>query len=512
MNGTAELFAHAWQLHQANDLVQAERFYRQILQHDPSHADAWCFLGAVCQARGNPVDAEHCYRRALELVPGYVSALNCLGSLLAERGGLDEAADCFQRVLSFQPDDSDGLNNLGLVRARQGRFDEAVSLYHQVLRIRSDFPTAHYNLGLALEQLGRFDEAEAAMQRALQLQPNYADAQYDSARLLLRRGDFAAGWPRYEWRWTQAGARTHRRSEPRWDGSPLNGRTVLLLPEQGWGDTIQFVRYAPLVQQRGGRVVLACAPALLRLLRSCLGIDCLLPEGGALPSCHAQAPLLSLPGILGTTLQNVPATIPYLAAPTELLDAWGARLRGLSGLRVGIAWQGNPGHAGDRNRSVPVSAFEVLARQPGVHLASLQKGPGAEQVPAQNARCPGMLLELPLEDFADTAAVIQHLDLVVTVDTAVAHLAGALGVAVWVALPFVADWRWLRDREDSPWYPTMRLFRQRRVGDWTDVFQRIAAALRTHPKRRPMVREGEAPMQRLDAYFVRLPRPLCPNW
>jgi hypothetical protein len=253
-----------------------------------------------------------------------------------------------------------------------------------------------------------------------------------------------------------------------------------LWAEQGLGDTLQFIRYAPRVKQRGGIVLVEPPAPLARLVAGCPGIDRLVAPGSVLAdSFDVHAPLMSLPGLLGTTLATVPARVPYLVADAALTGSWREQLRPLRGFKIGIAWQGNPQHPRDRFRSIPLSQFAPLAGIEGVRLLSLQKGPGSEQLAAVAHHFVVTDLGSQLDDMMDTAAVMRNLDLVITADTAIAHLAGALGVPVWVALPVAPDWRWLLERQDSPWYPTMRLFRQARWGDWEDVFQRLAAALRT---------------------------------
>jgi hypothetical protein len=291
-------------------------------------------------------------------------------------------------------------------------------------------------------------------------------------------GRFEQGWPGYEWRWKveEFGALPPLH-QPQWDGSPLEGRTILIRTEQGLGDTLQFIRYIPLVHRRGGRVILLSQPPLTRLQACIPGVERLLAHGDPVPEFDVHVPLLSLPGLLGTRLETVPADVPYLEAEPPLVEAWRHRLGSYPGFKVGIVWQGNPKYLQDRARSTCLAQFAPLARVPGVHLFSLQKGPGAEQLTARTEWFPVTDLGSGLADFADTAAVLKHLDLVVSVDTSVAHLAGALGLPVWVALPHAADWRWLMGRDDSPWYPTMRLFRQTGPGQWEDVFRRIAEAL-----------------------------------
>ena len=293
----------------------------------------------------------------------------------------------------------------------------------------------------------------------------------------LQRGDFERGWNEYEWRFRCREHPLLAQGIPPWDGSPLDGRRILLWAEQGLGDTIQFIRYAPAVARRGGRVVVACPRPLVRILTSCPGVAQVIPEGTEQLDCACQAPLMSLPRIFGTALKTIPSSIPYLTADPGLLALWSDVLGRFDGFKVGIAWQGNPDHKKDRHRSFPLARFEVLASIPGVKLFALQKGPGTEQIEKLAGRL--LLTDLAgrLDDFMDTAAVLQNLELVITPDTSLAHLAGALGVPVWVAIPFAADWRWLLARDDTPWYPTMRLFRQRRWGDWDDVFGRMVQEL-----------------------------------
>jgi ADP-heptose:LPS heptosyltransferase len=295
-------------------------------------------------------------------------------------------------------------------------------------------------------------------------------------------GDFEHGWPEYEWRWRRPKSPPRRLPQPRWDGAPLAGKTLLVYMEQGLGDMLQFIRYAPLLKAQGANVLVECPAFLHPLLSRCPGIDRLLAEGSPLPEFDVHVPLLSLPHLLGTTLATIPAQVPYLYAGEERVQRWAEELRPLEGFKVGICWQGNRHHQWDHFRSFPVEHFAALAAVPGVRLVSLQKGPGAEQLRKLGGSFP--VVELDSEKdasaaaFMDTAAIMKNLDLVVTVDTSIAHLAGGLGVPVWVALSAVSDWRWLLQREDSPWYPTLRLFRQRALGDWDGVFGRMAAELK----------------------------------
>jgi hypothetical protein len=315
----------------------------------------------------------------------------------------------------------------------------------------------------------------------LELQPDLPEARKNRGIARLQAGDFAGGWEDYEWRWQCPELSARRLTQPLWDGSPLEGKAILLHAEQGLGDTLQFIRYAPRVKNRGGRVIVACQRSLIPLLRGCQGIDEIVGLGDPPSAFEVHAPLMSLPRIFNTTLDNVPADVPYIEPDARLVDYWRGELKSIGGFKVGVAWQGSPEFRFDRLRSVPLVNFAPVADLPGVTLISLQKGYGSDQISAIADR-PNVLdwssrLDETSGPFLDTAAVMRSLDLMITSDTATAHLAGAIGVPVWVAIPFSPDWRWLRDRDDNPWYPTMRLFRQQRRGDWEHVFRRMATAL-----------------------------------
>jgi hypothetical protein len=306
----------------------------------------------------------------------------------------------------------------------------------------------------------------------------------------LARGELEKGWADYEWRLKCTEYKGRRFNVPRWDGGPLNGRTLLIHTEQGLGDTLHFIRYVRIIQQRGGTVYIEVPPALVPLLRSS-GVTGIIPGGSPLPKFDLEIPLLSVPGTLGTTLSTIPAQVPYLAAEPRLIKHWRAQIRNLPGFKVGIVWQGNREYAFDRFRSVPLAAYAPLADVPGVTLISLQKGYGSEQLAELAGKFPVLDLAPQLDmgsAFTDTAAVMSNLDLVVSSDTAAAHLAGGLGVPVWLAVAQSPEWRWLLEREDNPWYPTMRLFRQRAVGDWSDVFTRMKQDLKRKVAERGPVR------------------------
>ena len=336
-----------------------------------------------------------------------------------------------------------------------------------------------------MQELGKLDAALACYNEVIRLDSTHAKAHQNRALIWLQRGEWERGWPEYEWRWQTENFPRYFFPKPRWDGSPLNGRALLLIAEQGLGDTLQFIRFALSLQKLGEKVTVACQRPLQRLLADALGADNVVSLGGKLPDFDVHAPLLSVPGLLGITPATVPAEIPYLRADADLLEHWRESLQPLQGLKVGIAWQGNP-TIGDHLRCFPLSQFACLARAPGVHFVSLQKGAGAEQLQSLGGQFPVLDLGDRLDEasgpFRDTAAIMNNLDLVISADTAVPHLAGALGVPVWVPLRHAPDWRWLLDREDTPWFPTLRLFRQARAGDWNDVFERMAKELRAWPR------------------------------
>jgi tetratricopeptide (TPR) repeat protein len=469
-------------LAQLGKLDDAEAAFREALRLQSGYAAAHYGLGNVLRDKGRRDEAIACYREALRLKPDYGEAYNNLGLSLTEAGALDEAVIVLRQAVRLRPGDAGAHTNLGLALAEQGRWAEAEASYHEALRLRPQDADAHTDLGNCYKEQGRTAEALACYQLALWHQPELAPAHFNRALAWLQAGDYERGWAEYEWRWRRPQTPPRPLPRPAWDGSPLGGRTLLVHMEQGVGDMIQFLRYAPLVQRQGSTVLVECPASLVQLFSTCRGIDWLVAEGTPLPPFDVHAPLLSLPRLLGTTLATVPAAVPYLAAEPARVERWQRKLAPLGGFKVGITWQGNPKYQWDRYRSLPLACFAPLAAVPGVRLVSLQKGPGAEQL-----RPPGpgfAVAELPGDwdggdgAFLDTAAVMQCLDLVVTADTAAAHLAGALAVPVWVALAAVADWRWVLGRDDSPWYPGLRLFRQARLGDWAPVFARLADELR----------------------------------
>ncbi len=495
--------------------AEAVANFRQTLQFEPSHAAAHLLLGNALLQLGHYADAEDAYLHCLKLQPQRVEAMVNLGYALGEQEKFDEAIDCYERARALAPTIPEIHHNLGNMLREKNRLDEALASYDQALKLRPDYTKAHINKGIALARCcqvneaveslrrgvalqpdfaeahnslgtalfaqGRLNEAEAAYARALELNPDYPDTYWNQSLVRLLRGDYERGWQEYEWRW-----RCKKRvplpafSEPRWDGSSLAGQTILLYAEQGLGDTLHFVRYAVQVKERGGRVILQCQGSIIPLLTRTPGIDGLVAWGAIPPRFDVWLPLMSLPAVFRSTLATIPASIPYVFTDPSRSEQWRLRLAPVSGFTIGIAWQGSTQHAWDRHRSTSLAQFAPLAQIPGVQLISLQKNTGGAE--ANQDECPFPLISfgdwLDRDGaFTDTAAIIQNLDLVITVDTAVAHLAGALGRPTWIALHRTPDWRWLLDRTDTPWYPTVRLFRQRTAGEWSPVFQEIAAQL-----------------------------------
>jgi tetratricopeptide (TPR) repeat protein len=463
-------------------LDQAVASYKRAVDLKPDYLEAHSNLAVALVERGRLEEALASAERALRLKPDFAEAHNNLGMVLRAQGTSERAVASFQEAVRLKPDYAVAQNNLGIILADLGRLEEAEAAIQQAVRLKPDYTEAHNNLGVVLVDLGRMEEAVASYQRAISLKPDYAAAHNNLGIAWLLMGKLQQGWTEYEWRWKCTELTLPPYRQPLWDGSPLEGRTILLQSEQGLGDTLQFIRFAPLVARSGGRVIVVCRRPLARLLASSPDIAAVVGEGEPLPEFAVYAPLLSLPRLLGTTLATVLANVPYLAADPALVTFWQRELSAIDGFRIGIAWQGNPEYRKDRFRSIPLLQFAPLARLEGVKLVSLQKGPGTEQLHGGSRDFPVIDLGSRLDETAgslmDTAAVMMNLDLVIAADLAIAHLAGALAIPVWTALADIPDWRWLLEREDSPWYPTMRLFRQTQRGDWGSVFERMTGAVR----------------------------------
>jgi len=452
---------------------------RRAIALDPGCIEAHNGLGLALNHLGRFDEAMSACRHAITVRPDFADAHLNLGDALQGKGELEEAVAAYRRAIALRPDLYEAYSNLGIALRDLGQLDEAMAACRQAVALKPDLPDAHCNIGIVLHDQGQLDQAIAAYRRSIALNPNSPDAHFSLALALLAQGDFRQGWEEHEWRWESKRLGPRRDfAQPQWDGLPLAGRTLLLHAEQGLGDTLQFIRYLPLAARCGGRVIVECQSELLRLLRT-MAPDCeVVGRGQALPPFDVHCPLLSLPKVFGTTLGDVPNAVPYLGPDAVDAGIWRQLLDGpAQALKVGLVWAGSPGHKNDRNRSMNLTTLAPLGKVPGIQFFSLQKGEPAAQARAMPAGLELIDWTHELKDFADTAALIANLDLVIAVDTAVAHLAGAMGKPVWVLLPFVPDWRWMQKREDSPWYPTMRLFRQPSLGDWDSLIERVAGEL-----------------------------------
>jgi len=457
---------------------------RRAVELQPGYAAGYNSLGVALVNQRELAEAIAAFRRAIAVCPDYVEAYCNLGNALVDEGRLDEAVAMCRRAIEIQPNHAEAHNNLGVALIAQGALQEAGTAFRRALELQPNQAESRSNLSVTLMAEGRLDEAGAELCRAIELQPRAAQARFNYSLQLLLQGDFEQGWPLYESRWGVGDLQFAKRDfpQPMWRGEPLHGRRVLIYAEQGLGDTLQFVRYVPLVAQRGGQVILECQPELRSLFASVGGVAEIIARGDPLPDFELHCRMMSLPLIFGTRLETIPATIPYLRADPAGVRRWKERLEGNS-LKVGLVWAGGmrPRQLNadriDRRRSLFLSQLAPVAQVPGVVFVSLQKGPPAEQAKTPPAGMTLLDWSEELHDFADTAALVECLDLVITVDTAVAHLAGALGKPVWLLNRFDTCWRWLLEREDSPWYPTLRIFRQPRFGDWAAAIDQASATL-----------------------------------
>jgi tetratricopeptide (TPR) repeat protein len=499
--------------HQRGKPGEAYRLITSALKLHPRSADALANLALVLHALKRDDEALASLDKALVLAPDHLDALNNRGNLLLELNRAGEAVAAFDRVLALEPRHVQAHINRGNALAALDRGAEALDEYDAALTLQPGNPHAYYNrgnalralgreadaveaygsallalpnhlaawinLGLALMALNRYDEARDAYRKALELAPDNADANWNDALALLTMGDYRRGFEKYEWRWKRTGmdAKPRFRQRPWLGDAPVANKTILLHAEQGLGDTIQFARYATVLARSGARVVLEVQPELKEVLKTIDGVTSLISRGEAVPPFDLHCPLASLPLALKTELSNVPAEIPYLRADPDRVARWRERLEKAPAPRVAIAWSGRADHVNDRNRSIALAQLEPLLSAPGMRFVSIQR----ELRPSDAAGLaghPGMLhVGGELADFSDTAAVLALCDLTISVDTAVAHLAAAMGRQTYVLVPFQPDWRWPADRENSPWYPQARLFRQPAPGDWGSVLARVREAL-----------------------------------
>ncbi|MGR3294282.1 MAG: tetratricopeptide repeat protein, partial [Candidatus Scalindua sp.] len=418
------------------------------------------------------------YNRAIELKPDYAEAYNNLGTTLQSLDRLDEAITSYRKAITIKPHYAEAHYNFGNALKEQRKFDEALISYKRAVTIKPDYAEAHNNMGITLQERGEFTEATASYSRAIELKTDYADAHFNRSLMSLLKRDFKNGWQEYEWRLRTLDYKLRTFQQPMWDGSPLNGKTILVHTEQGLGDNIQFARYLPMVQAQGGRVIFECLENLVCLLKNCDGISEII-ERAPIPSAQydTHIPLLSLPGLFNSAPDSMPSAIPYITIDPALIEQWRMQFYHDNSFKVGIVWAGNYHNKRNHIRSCTLTDFAPLLEIPGTSFYSLQKGPASAELNNSPEGLKIINLDSKLNDFADTAAAISCLDMVISVDTAVAHLAGAIGKPVWTLLPFVPDWRWQLERDDSPWYPSMRLFRQTQLYDWNGIFYQVRKSL-----------------------------------
>lgn len=475
--------ATAWTQHGLNlirvaRVVEAEAAFARACEICPVGAAPWGHRGAALLTLGRYADAVKVLRRATQLDAGHAEAwTNLSTALLAVKDG-DGAVEAAERAVRLTDRSLEALEVLGAALLGARRFDAAHGVFSELIAKRAD-ADAWNGLGVSLERLGRVVEARDAYARAVSIDAGHTVAKLNHAETLLLLGDFENGWKAYQSRFAylqQAGVRGPDSSKPRWAPGVkrLDGAapTVLLIAEQGLGDAIQFVRFASVLRKEAARVVVQAPEGVARLLAAAPGVDAVIGFSDACDhdfAIHA----MSLPATLGTSLESIPAEVPYLAPPQDAFEAWRARLGRRRGLRVALAWAGSPGHSHDASRSIPLSLLEPLAALQGIEWFSVQKGPGSEQLAAVSSKWSIADLGPALGDMSETAAVLAHMDLIICVDTSVAHLAGAIGARTWTLLAHPPEWRWLLDRRDTPWYPTMTLFRQREVDQWGPVVARV---------------------------------------
>jgi tetratricopeptide (TPR) repeat protein len=455
---------------------------RRAISLKIAYAEAYNTMAFSLEKQERFDEAIENYKQALRLRPDFAEAYNHLGFVLNEQGKSAEAIKNFRRAVEIDPNYAEVYSNLGIALKDRQQFAEAIENFERALRIEPDFAEAYYNLANSLRDEGRCSEAIENYEQAIRLKPDYAEAHWNMSLTNLLSGNFTEGWKGYRWRRNidlKILIGRHYTGKPRWDGTPFEGKRLFVHYEQGLGDNIQFVRYLPMIKARGGTVIFETLRPLIALLQDFPGADQVVEnraDGKPSVDFDVYTSLLDMPNIFGTTLETIPAEIPYIHAETAKAQYWRNKLAGPF-FKVGIVWAGSPTHGNDRYRSCKLKDFAPVAKVDGFRLYGLQKGVAAAQMDEMAEVLPIVNISKEFEDFTDTAAAIENLDLVISVDTSVLHLAGAMGKPAWALLPYAPEWRWMLNRQDSPWYPTMRLFRQSQWSHWEPVFEQVAAEL-----------------------------------
>lgn len=453
-------------------------YLHKALQVKPEEAEIYYTLGNIYKDKREYDKAIAYYENALKYNNEFADAYNGIGLVLQEKNQLDRAIEYYHKALEINSNDYVVYVNLAGALNLKDSYDEAISYCEKALEIKPDCIDAYINLGIITYLKRNYEDSIKYSLKAIDIDPENADAHFNLALALLLKGDFENGWREYEWRGRLKEKVWLKFDKPIWDGSDIKGKRLFVCTEQGFGDAIQFIRYVPLIKEKGvEEVIIECYPQLKPLFETVSGVDKVIPRGEELPEFDVYCHLLSLPNIFKTNISNIPSNIPYFNINKEVIEKWNTLITGNDRIKVGLAWAGSPRHKNDRNRSIMLKLLKPVLDINDIDFYSLQVGPGSEQLKElDNEKC---MIDLTnnINDFLDTAGLILNLDLVISVDTSVAHLAGALGKHVWVLLPYVPDWRWLLNREDSPWYPTMRLFRQRSSGNWDSIVQDIKEEL-----------------------------------
>lgn len=463
--------------YQNGDFKTALEFVLKAIEINSNVPKYYNTFGVILARAGGEQGAIKAYRKAIELNNDYGEAYSNLGNCLQKQNKYAESIKYYARAIKLTPDYAEAYNNLAAAPYKLGNFKATIENCRKAIKLKNNYAEAYNTLAAALQAEQRFDEAIECYDKTVEYAPDYAEAYYSRGMASLRNGEFAKGWNDYQWRLkTDKIGVTLRYDKPWWQGENFRGKILLVQAEQGFGDSIQFVRYLPMVKEKGGTVILAEKPELIGLFQNLEGIDHLVDtrkvaEGNVKYDLYVT--LLSLPAIFGTKIDSIPARIPYFSAEASKVAYWHNKIK-TDNFKIGIVWAGNPIHGNDHNRSCTLNNFIQLAKIRNVTLFSLQKDTAIEQINNWPEDMELINLGQKFEDFTDTAAAIENMDMTISVDTSVIHLAGAMGKTAWVLIPYESDWRWLLNRQDSPWYPTIKVFRQKEYGNWEELFHRVA--------------------------------------